>query len=154
MHQSQALFPEDLPALGLLVEQIPGGQPDRRLPVEALISALRTVERVDGAVLDGVAVGVGRRLARLHGLPPPGFPDEFHADFSALGHRGLAIRPLRQARRLDERAGSRPPGEALILVLGAARLLAADPLIVPPGRFPPEGNDRPRDGAKGSQIAV
>ncbi len=130
---ASVITPEDLTAVGRFVDQALTEHPDRALPIALLIDTLRDVERVEGAVLDGLAVELGRRLAQLHGLPMPSFPDEFHADISALSDRGLAVCVLRQAQRLDDDAGLQSSCEARFLVLGVARLLAADPLILPPG---------------------
>lgn len=129
-----AIAPEDLAAAGAFVERTLAAHPDRALPVEALIDTLRDIERADGAFLDGTAVELGRRLARLHGLPAPSFPDEFHGDFSGLSDRGLAVWALQQAQQLNAGAGPRSSREALFLALGVARLFASDPLIVPPVR--------------------
>ncbi|MDO9713242.1 hypothetical protein [Paracraurococcus lichenis] len=116
------------------VERTLTEHPDRALPAWALVETLRDVERVEGAVLDGAAVELARRLAGLHGCPAPAFPDVFHANFSALGDRALAVSVLGLARWLEAEAAPAPSREARFLVLGAARLLAADPLIRPPAR--------------------
>jgi hypothetical protein len=98
--ETGALAPEDLPATGAFVERILTEHPDRRLSIEALIGTLRDIERVEGAVFDGMTVELGRRLALVHGLPAPSFPCEFHADFSEVSDRGLALWALWQARQL------------------------------------------------------
>ena len=127
-----ALAPEDLPAAGSFVERTLTEHPDRRLSIEALIGTLRDVERVEGVGLAGMAVELGGRLARLHGVPAPSFPCEFRADSSEASDRGLALWALWQARQLGALARPQLSREALFLVLGAARLLATDPLILPP----------------------
>ena len=128
------LTPEALLVAGAFVERTLAEHPDRMLPAEVLIDTLQDVERVDGAVLDGLAVELGRRLALLHGLSAPCFPCDVHADFAGISDRSLAIWVLSQAQQLDDHAWPQPSPEALFLALGAARLLAADPLIVPPQR--------------------
>jgi hypothetical protein len=127
-----AVAAEDLAAARAFVERTLAEHPDRALSVEALIEVLRDVERVEGGVLDGMAVELGRRLARLHGLPAPHFSDDFHPDFSAVSDRALAALVLGQAAQLSADAAPKPSCEALFLILGVARLLAMDPLIVPP----------------------
>jgi hypothetical protein len=126
-----ALQPEDLSAAEAFARTL-AGHPDRQLSLEVLIGVLRDVERVEGAVLDGAAVELGRRLARVHGLPAPSFPCEFHAGFSHLSGRSLALWALWQARQLDALAQPELSREALFLVLRAAKLLATVSLIVPP----------------------
>ncbi|SDB74295.1 hypothetical protein [Belnapia rosea] len=127
-----ALPPEDLSAAKAFVARTLVGHPDRQLSVEVLIGVLRDVERVEGGVLDGAAVELGRRLAQVHDLPAPSFPCEFHAGFAQISDRSLALWALWQARQLDALAEPELSREALFLVLGAAKLLATDPLIVPP----------------------
>ncbi|TCZ54591.1 hypothetical protein [Roseicella aquatilis] len=127
-----AITPESLAAAGAFVARALAEHPDRGLSARALVATLRDVERIEGAVLDGAAVELGRRLARLHGLPAPGFPVEFHADLSGLSDRALALGALRLAGWLDALAWPWPSREARLLALGAARLLAADPLVLPP----------------------
>ncbi|MBL6459282.1 hypothetical protein JMJ55_28580 [Belnapia sp. T6] len=127
-----AIPSEGLATAGAFVAQTLAEHPDRALSAAALIATLRDVKRVEGTVLDGAAVELGRRLARVHGLPAPSFPCEFHASFSQLSDRGLALWALWQAQRLDALAQPQLSREALFLVLGAAKLLAADLLIVPP----------------------
>ncbi|MBL6459533.1 hypothetical protein JMJ55_29940 [Belnapia sp. T6] len=123
---------EGLATTSAFVAQTLAEHPDRALSAAALIATLRDVERVEGTVLDGAAVELGRRLARVNGLPTPSFPCEFHAGFAQVSDRGLALWALWQAQRLDALAQPQLSREALFLVLGAAKLLAADPLIVPP----------------------
>jgi hypothetical protein len=53
-------------------------------------------------------------------------------DLSEFSDRRLAVYALWQAQQLDADAGPWPSSEALFLVLGVARLLAADPLILCP----------------------
>lgn len=127
-----AIAHEDLAATKAFVARTLVEHPDRTLPTEALISTLRDVERIEGALLEGAAVEFGRRLAQLSGLPAPSFPCEFHLDFTTAGERDLAVHVLWQARRLDALAWPEPSREASFLILGAVRLLAADPLIRPP----------------------
>jgi hypothetical protein len=71
-----------------------------------------------------------------YGLPAPSFPCDFHLDFTGASERDLAVHVLRQARELNALAWPDLSPEALFLVFGAARLLAADPLIVPPPAVP------------------
>jgi hypothetical protein len=127
-----AMAPEDLAAARAFVEHTLAEHPDRVLPAWVLVETLHDVERVEGAVLDGAAVELACRLAGLQGCPPPGFPDEFHADFSAVGDRELAVCVLGLAQRLEAGAAPAPSRGARFLVLGVARLLAADPLVLPP----------------------
>ncbi|RAI58773.1 hypothetical protein DOO78_11880 [Roseicella frigidaeris] len=129
---ANATAAETLAAMGAFVTRTLAEHPDRGLSPIALVATLRDVERVEGDLLEGAAVELGRRLARLHGLPAPGFPCDFHLDFRAAGDRDLALHALRQAQRLQALARPHPSREALFLLLGAARLLAADPLIRPP----------------------
>ncbi|MBK1660127.1 hypothetical protein [Paracraurococcus ruber] len=131
MHAA-AITPESLPAAAAFVGQTLAEHPDRGLPVRVLVATLVAIERVEGAVLDGAAVELARRLARLHGLTLPGFPCEFHADHAGLGDRDLALLALRLARQLARSAAPWPSHDAGFLLLAAARLLAADPLIRPP----------------------
>ena len=131
-----AIAPEDLAAAGAFVEQTLTEHPDRALSPEVLVGTLRDLERLKGAILDGAAVELARRLARLHRLPLPSFPCEFRADFSGLGDRDLAIIVLRFARQFEAGAADGAWQDAGLLVIGAARLLAADPLILSPARLP------------------
>ena len=130
------ITPEGLAAAKAFVAQTLAKHPDRALPTDVLVATLRDVERVEGALLDGAAVELGRRLARLYGLPAPSFPCDFHLDFTGASERDLAVHVLRQARELNALAWPDLSPEALFLVLGAARLLAADPLILPPSAVP------------------
>ncbi|WP_171612617.1 hypothetical protein [Roseicella sp. DB1501] len=133
---ASATAAETLSAMGAFVARILAEHPDRGLPPMVLVATLRDVEQVEGDLLEGAAVELGRRLARLHGLPAPRFPCDFHLDFSAAGDRDLALHALRQAQRLQALARPHPSREAAFLLLGAARLLAADPLIRPPPTRP------------------
>lgn len=142
-----AITPESLTAAGAFVARTLAEHPDRALSAEALIGVLRAVECVEGAILDGIAVELGRRLARLHGLPAPAYPVEFHLDFARVGDRALALWALAQVGQLEALAAPWPSREARLLALGAARLLAADPLILHAGRPAPRGGLERRSAA-------